>query len=41
MVVSSKDLKSQREHFAGLSYGMITLAKSTELSAESGREKKN
>ncbi|PYF74628.1 DUF3347 domain-containing protein [Pedobacter nutrimenti] len=34
MIAESKDLKSQREHFAGLSNGMIALAKSTKLSAE-------
>jgi len=34
LIAESKDLKSQREHFAGLSDGMIALAKSTKLSAE-------
>ncbi|TKC63556.1 DUF3347 domain-containing protein [Pedobacter hiemivivus] len=34
LIAESKDLKSQREHFAGLSNGMITLVKSTKLSAE-------
>ncbi|SMC56881.1 DUF3347 domain-containing protein [Pedobacter nyackensis] len=34
MIAQSKDLKSQREHFASLSDGMIVLAKSTKLSAE-------
>jgi len=34
LIAESNDLKSQREHFAGLSDGMIALTKSTKLSAE-------
>ncbi|KQR68395.1 hypothetical protein ASF92_15860 [Pedobacter sp. Leaf176] len=33
-LAKSKDLKSEREHFAGLSTSMITLAKTSKLSAE-------
>jgi hypothetical protein len=33
-VAKSKDLKSQREHFAGLSTSMITLAKNSKSSAQ-------
>jgi hypothetical protein len=33
-IAASKDLKSQREHFAGLSTDMIALAKASKLSAE-------
>jgi hypothetical protein len=33
-VAQSKDLKSQREHFAGLSTSMITLAKNSKLSTQ-------
>jgi len=33
-IAASKDLKSQREHFAGLSTEMIALAKASKLSAE-------
>jgi len=33
-IAKSKDLKSQREHFAGLSTDMITLAKGSKLSIE-------
>jgi hypothetical protein len=34
LIAESKDLKNQREHFSGLSDGMIVLAKATKLSAE-------
>ncbi|WP_316796352.1 DUF3347 domain-containing protein [Pedobacter agri] len=33
-LAKSKDLKSEREHFAGLSISMIALAKASKLSAE-------
>lgn len=33
-IAESKELKSQREHFAGLSTDMITLAKGSKLSTE-------
>jgi len=33
-IAASKDLKSQREHFAGLSTDMIALAKASKLSTE-------
>lgn len=33
-VAKSKDLKTQREHFAGLSTSMITLAKNSKLSTQ-------